>query len=233
MAPDNVHDDSRLSKAEQAYEWIRARIRSREYPPGHRLVLSAIAEEFAISPVPVREAIRQLEAEGLVTYERNVGARVSTLNQEAYFETMETIALLEGRATALSVPHLGPPQIAKARELNEKMEATLADFDPKAFTELNWKFHRTLFGCCPNSRLLDLLYTEWERLDYFRDSTFRFIPQRAQSSVQEHEQLIKLIEAGVEPSYVERKIRDHRLVTSTTYRTIVNSTIVNSTNDSA
>ncbi|MCS5480046.1 GntR family transcriptional regulator [Corynebacterium sp. YIM 101645] len=217
-------EPDRLSKAEYAYVWLRDRIRSREYEPGHRLVLSQLAAELEVSPVPVREAIRQLEAEGLVTYERNVGARVSTLNQDAYFETMETVALLEGRATALSIPHLGPAQIAKARELNEKMEATLQDFDPKAFTELNRKFHRTLFGACPNKRLLELLYAEWERLDYFRDSTFRFIPQRAPSSVAEHFQLVGLIEAGADPGYVEQKARDHRLATSTTYRNIIAST---------
>ena len=68
------------SKAETAYAWIRERIRTREYEPGYRLVLSTIAEALEVSVVPVREAIRQLEAEGLVTYERNVGARVSTYN---------------------------------------------------------------------------------------------------------------------------------------------------------
>ncbi|MFZ2598394.1 GntR family transcriptional regulator, partial [Corynebacterium casei] len=156
------------SKAETAYAWIRERIRTREYEPGYRLVLSTIAEALEVSVVPVREAIRQLEAEGLVTYERNVGARVSTYNQDVYFETMETIAVLEGRATALSAPLLETEDLAQARAVNQKMRDLLEDFDPIEFTQLNKAFHRVLFGKCPNARLVQLLFDEWENLEYFR-----------------------------------------------------------------
>ena len=68
------------SKSQKAYNWISEKIRTREYEPGYRLVLATIAEALDISVVPVREAIRQLEAEGMVTYERNVGASVTTYN---------------------------------------------------------------------------------------------------------------------------------------------------------
>ena len=63
------------SKSELAYSWIRSRIEEGAFVPGYRLVLGAIAKELDISVVPVREAIRRLEAEALVTFERNVGAR--------------------------------------------------------------------------------------------------------------------------------------------------------------
>ncbi|QGU08677.1 HTH-type transcriptional repressor CsiR [Corynebacterium occultum] len=209
---------AKLSKSEQAYRWLREKIRTREYEPGHRLVLSTLATELQFSVVPVREAIRQLEAEGLVDYEHNVGARVSTLNRAAYFETMETVALLEGRATALSVPYLEPGDLARAKELNEKMEALLSDFDAETFTELNKKFHTSLFYKCPNARLIQLVYDEWERLDYFRVSTFRYVPERARDSVREHRQLVSLIEAGAEPDYLEKRAREHRMRTSHSYR---------------
>lgn len=208
----------KLSKSEQAYVWLRDRIRTRQYDPGHRLVLSTLAQEFNVSVVPIREAIRQLEAEGLVDYEHNVGARVSTLNREAYFETMETVALLEGRATALSIPYLEPEHLAQAKEFNGKMESLLPHFDPETFTGLNQQFHTTLFQHCPNTRLVDLLYEEWERLDYFRVSTFRYIPERARASVREHAQLVALIEAGADPDYIEYRARAHRMRTSESYR---------------
>lgn len=213
-----VEPSESLSKSALTYQWIRDKIRSREFEAGHRLVLSSIAEELDVSAVPVREAIRQLEAEGLVTYERNVGARVTTLNRDSYFETMETVAILEAHATALSVPHLSSAEVAKARELNEKMIALLGDFDPQEFTALNQKFHGTLFARCPNSQLVELLLNEWDRLDRFRDSTFKYVPYRAQTSVEEHEQLIQLIEAKADPDYIELKARQHRLTTSARYR---------------
>ena len=211
------------SKAETAYAWIRERIRTREYEPGYRLVLSTIAEALEVSVVPVREAIRQLEAEGLVTYERNVGARVSTYNQDVYFETMETIAVLEGRATALSAPLLEAEDLAQARAVNQKMRDLLEDFDPIEFTQLNKAFHRVLFGKCPNARLVQLLFDEWENLEYFRVSTFRYVPQRAQDSVEEHERLVALIEAKADKFYIEAQARNHRLETSTSYRQRLNA----------
>ena len=66
------------SKSQQAYRFIRERIDDGRYVPGYRLVLGQIAKELDVSVVPVREAIRRLEAEGLVTFERNVGGRTPT-----------------------------------------------------------------------------------------------------------------------------------------------------------
>lgn len=73
-----------LSKAESAYRWIRRCIADRTFEPGHKLVLAQIAVELDTSVVPVREAIRRLEADGLVTFERNVGARVAMVDQSSY-----------------------------------------------------------------------------------------------------------------------------------------------------
>jgi N-methylhydantoinase A/oxoprolinase/acetone carboxylase beta subunit len=69
--------DNGVSKHERAYRLIRARILDGTFPPGHRLVLETLAAELGISPVPVREAIRRLEAEGRVHYRHNAGARVA------------------------------------------------------------------------------------------------------------------------------------------------------------
>lgn len=218
VVDDSHAEGTKLSKSEMAYRWLREKIRTREFEPGYKLVLSTLAAELNVSVVPIREAIRQLEAEGLVDYEHNVGARVSTLNREAYFQAMESVAVLEGMATALSVPFLTPADLARAKELNEKMEALLSDFEPDTFTELNKKFHRALFYKCPNARLIELVYEEWDRLDYFRVSTFRYVPERAESSVREHHQLVKLIEAGAEPAYLEMRAREHRMRTSQSYR---------------
>ena len=206
-------DPVKLSKTEQAHELIRAKITSGEYIPGHRLVLSSIAEELGVSVVPVREAIRQLEAEGLVTFERNVGAKVRMIDRSQYLDCMQTLAVLEGNATALAAPFLTPGELAKARELNEKMEATLRDFDAVEFTVLNRKFHRTLVGRCPNRHLIDLVTQEWARLSHLRESIFAFVPDRARESVEEHYRILAMIEVGADPEYIEKLVRQHRLTT--------------------
>ena len=79
------------SKSERAYRLIRGRIDAGQYMPGHRLVLAPIAAELDMSVVPVREAIRRLEAEQLVTFERNVGAQVALIKETEYLHTMQTL----------------------------------------------------------------------------------------------------------------------------------------------
>lgn len=210
-----LHDTQ--SKSQQAYHWIKERIANQVFTPGYRLVLGTIAGDLDMSVVPVREAVRQLEAEGLVTFERNVGARVSMVDDSQYRYSMQALSILEGTATALAARRLTADDVRDARRINELMIETLAHFDPKAFTALNQEFHATLFGKCANPRLLDLVNGEWARLGHLRDSTFSFVPGRAQESVHEHEGILRLIEQGAPLGEIEKAARRHRSATLDAY----------------
>ncbi|HEU4757108.1 MAG TPA: GntR family transcriptional regulator [Agromyces sp.] len=201
------------SKSERAYRFLRERIDDGRYVPGYRLVLAQIASELDVSVVPVREAIRRLEAEGLVTFERNVGAQVALQHETEYLHTMQTLALVEGFATGLSAPHLTPEHLARAREVNERMRRTLDDFDPQRFTQLNLEFHAILFEECPNPHVLDLVHRGWNRMRVLRDSSFSFVPGRARDSVAEHARIVDLIEQGAAPLEIELTAREHRTAT--------------------
>ncbi|WP_167043306.1 GntR family transcriptional regulator [Salinibacterium sp. ZJ454] len=203
-------DAAAPSKSQRAYAFVRTRIEDGRYTPGFRLVLGQIAKQLDISVVPVREAIRRLEAEGLVTFERNVGAQVAMVDEREYFYTMETLSLVEGAATALSAPFVTPADLAQARAINAEMIACLDDFDPHRFTELNRSFHSVIFEHCPNPHLLDLVHRGWKRLAVLRDSTFSFVPGRARDSVTEHEQLLRLIETAAQTLDIELAARAHR-----------------------
>lgn len=201
------------SKSQLAYAFIRQRIDDGRYVSGFRLVLGSIAGELGISVVPVREAIRRLEAEGLVTFEKNVGAQVAFLHPTEYTYTMETLALVEGAATQLSAPQLTAGHLSRARRINDAMVASLDGFDPHRFTQLNQEFHSVLFEECPNPHILDLVHRGWNRLAVLRDSVFSFVPGRARESVGEHERIVSLIESGAEPLEIELAARRHRLAT--------------------
>ena len=198
------------SKSEQAYAWLRARIASHAYGPGFRLVLGTIADELGMSVVPVREAIRRLEAEGLVTFERNVGARVTLVDESEYAHTMQTLGLVEGAATALSAPLLDAAALDAALEVNDRMTRLLDSFDAHRFTELNRQFHSVLYEPCPNPHILDLVQRGWARLSGIRESTFAFVPGRAEHSVEEHAQIVELIRTGADPLEIELAARNHR-----------------------
>jgi DNA-binding GntR family transcriptional regulator len=205
------------SKSQQAYEAVKARIVEGTYSPGYRLVLGSIAKDLGVSVVPVREAIRRLEAEGLVTFERNVGATVAGIDPTEYLYTMQTLSIVEGAATALSAPLIDAVAIARARTVNEQMRECLNHFDPVRFTRLNQDFHSILFEHCPNPHILDLVHRGWNRLAALRSSTFRFVPGRAHESVNEHEALLQLIESGATADEIEKAARRHRSATLDAY----------------
>lgn len=205
------------SKSEQAYRAVKARIVEGTYTPGYRLVLSIIAKDLGVSVVPVREAIRRLEAEGLVTFERNVGATVAGIDPTEYLYTMQTLSIVEGAATALSAPLIDGQAIARARAINEEMRHCLDHFDPVRFTKLNQDFHSVLFEHCPNPHILDLVHRGWNRLAALRSSTFRFVPGRALGSVEEHENLLTLLETGADADTIEKAARQHRTATLDAY----------------
>lgn len=199
-----------VSKSEHAYAWIRQHISSRAFGPGYRLVLGSIADELDMSVVPVREAIRRLEAEGLVTYERNVGARVTLVDESEYAHTMQTLGLVEGSATALSAPFITAEDLDRAEAINERMRDLLDHFDARVFTELNRRFHTVLYEKCPNPHILDLVHRGWTRLSGIRDTTFAAVPGRAEHSVDEHAEILRLLREGADALEIELAARNHR-----------------------
>lgn len=210
-------DLATASKSEQAYTAVKEKILDGQFTPGHRLVLASLAVDLRCSVVPVREAIRRLEAEGLVTFERNIGATVAGIDPVEYLYTMQTLSIVEGVATALAAPLLTPADIARAQEINAAMSEGLTHFDPLRFTALNREFHGILFEKCPNPHILDLVHRGWNRLQALRGSTFSHIPDRAGESVAEHEALLELIERGATAETIERAARSHRTATLDAY----------------
>ncbi|TLP79053.1 GntR family transcriptional regulator [Nesterenkonia sphaerica] len=206
------------SKSQRTYEWIRERILARDFNPGYRLVLSSIAAELAVSTVPVREAIRRLEAEGLVEFERNVGARVAMVQENEYVEAMQALGVLEGAATVLSLPHLTAEDIATAEAVNDQMRSALQNFDPAVFTRLNEKFHRILYARCPNAYIGTLVDRGWSTMAGLRSSTFSFVPERAPRSVEEHDEILQLLRQNADPTQIEMTVRHHKWRTVEAFR---------------
>jgi len=202
-----------ISKSERAYLEIKAKIIEGTFGSGYRLVLGGIANDLGVSVVPVREAIRRLEAEGLVTFTANVGAQVVATDAREYQYTMETLSLVEGMATAMAAPHITASDIARAESINAEMRECLVHFDPQKFTVLNHEFHAVIFEHCSNLHLLDLVHRGWNRLATIRESTFASVPGRAHRSVEEHDGILDLIEGSAPALDIELAARNHRLAT--------------------
>lgn len=198
-------------KAQRAHRHISDRIRSGDYEPGRRLVLATIAAETGMSVVPVREAIRMLQAEGVVTFERNVGARVAHVDETAYLRIMQSLAIIEGAATALAAPALRAQELDEAEEVNAQLAALLDDFDSARYVALNRRFHEILTAACPNPELLALASAQQSRLAAVRDDNCAFTPAGARDSVAEHTELLELIRTHAASNLIETHLREHRL----------------------
>jgi DNA-binding GntR family transcriptional regulator len=201
------------SKQEQAYATLRKRIVAGRYGPGYRLVLDALARDLGVSQMPVREAIRRLEAEGWIVYSRNQGAQVAPVDAHSWAEAMGILAVLEGNATALAAPSLTADDLAELRAANGGVEEALADLDVVGASDHNLRFHSISHARCPNAYMRRELTRIQERLNTLRNTIFLQIPTRGLDSVTEHAELIALLERRADPSEIEGFARGHKLHT--------------------
>jgi DNA-binding GntR family transcriptional regulator len=211
------------SKQEHVYQAVHQRILSGAYSPGYRLVIDSLADELGVSALPVREAIRRLEAEGLVVYQPNTGPRVASADPAQFVYSLTVLAVLEGYATALAAPHMTPGDIARLREINQAMIACIDTLDAPRFGELNREFHMVIYQRCPNPYLVELLRETGRRLDVIRRTVFTRIPYRGTESTDEHRRLIELIESGAPGEQLEAVAREHKLRTVTTFSEVRDS----------
>lgn len=209
--------EATVNKTERAYIFLKDKITSGVFGPGYRLVFGPLAKDLQVSVVPIREAIRRLEAEGLVTFTPNIGAQVLATDIREYQLTMETLSLVEGWATAAAAQNIKPADLALARKINVEMRECLSNFDPRRFTELNHEFHAVIFENCTNQHVLDLVHRGWNRLAAMRESAFSFVPGRAKQSVEEHDQILNLIAEKAPALEIELAARNHRVKTLNEY----------------
>lgn len=209
------------SKQEAAYGLIRERIRYGQYTPGQRLIIDQLAHEFGVSQVPVREAIRRLEAEGWVKYELNMGATVTPLDVETWSQLTEAVALMEGYATALAAPHLSNAHLEQLATINRQMRQALRQLDVQHVSENNRAFHRLILERCPNAIIAGQLRQSQARLDGINRALFSreegvFLhllgPDMGQTAVSDHQNLIKAIRQRSDIATIERLTREHVLV---------------------
>lgn len=178
--------------ADPVYESLRKSILSGQLAPGVPLRQDEIAKQFGISKIPVREALRRLEVESLVRFERNKGASVRQPTETEVLQLLDVRIALECRALELAVPNMIASDF-------EDMRKHLADYSQRTsveeWSEMNARFHHMLYEPCGNEPLLQMIDELQARLGQFLRvllSTARGLerPNR------EHEQMLAACEAG-------------------------------------
>lgn len=147
----------RQSIPESLRDALRERILSGELKEGDALIQDAIADEYETSRMPVREALRQLEAMGLVAMRTHKGAVVTTIPTEEVEELFELRALLESDVLARALPRTTDQDIADAKAVLVLLEASYDEQDMANWGRLNWAFHRRLYAPAGRARTLAVL----------------------------------------------------------------------------
>ena len=144
----------RQTLASLTLEALRERILRGGFPEGEPLRQDAIAEELGVSRIPVREALRQLEAEGLVTFTPHRAAVVATLSLEEIAELFEVRADIESDLLRRAIPLMTTADHRRATEILDAYDVALESGEVAVWGELNWQFHSTLYA--PSNRQFTL-----------------------------------------------------------------------------
>jgi DNA-binding GntR family transcriptional regulator len=135
---------------------LRQRILAGDLREGENLRQDALADELGVSRIPIREAFRQLEAEGLVTILPHRGAVVSTLSLDEIAELFDLRALIEPDLLKRAIPRMTPADTAAAAGILAEYERSLSALDVHAWGELNSRFHAALYRPSGRTRSLAL-----------------------------------------------------------------------------
>ena len=181
-------------KSRSIYLALRERILSNDIEPGTRLVMRDVGNQYQASDIPVREALRMLERDGLVETAPYVGARVTTLTAKEVEETYFIRSHLESVATGLAADRITEDELAELDVLMTKMDAAVEAQDGPTFSDLNREFHRTIIASCGNDMLRDLTMEIWQRHSGFQ-RVFRKVPERLRISQDEHEGIMAALRA--------------------------------------
>ena len=181
---------------------IRQRIVSGELPPGVQLGQSQLAEELGVSRIPVRDALQQLAAEGLVTLRPNASATVAPLSITDLQELYELRDLLEPRLCGLAVPLLTSEDFAEMERELLRMEAA---GNPVEWLDANNAFHAAIYERAPRPRMVELV----DRIRQHTDRYSRIAHEFNEESARSEHLLILEAARNAEPARLVALVRAH------------------------
>jgi DNA-binding GntR family transcriptional regulator len=202
-----LQESGAVTTADAAYQALRQSILRGDLAAGERLRSDALAGELKVSRTPVREALRKLEAEGLVERSGS-GLIVREFSEKDLTELFYVREALEGMAARLAAENATPSEIGEIRELLDDMDAVRLRGDVVALRPLTGEFHQLICRTAHNDRLLQSLKSLLEHVRQMQTSTL-YVEGRPAEALKEHRELLQAIEAR-DADRAEKLARTHR-----------------------
>ena len=175
------------------YNTLRENILNNKYKPGESLIETKLADELHVSRTPIREAIRQLELEGLVESIPNRGVYVRGISKKDMKDIYGIRLVLEILAAKWAIDNITDDEINDLKDLYELMEFYTTKGDIDRIAKLNTEFHQIIFNASKSSILINLLndfqlYVRWARHESLS------IPGRMEKALEEHKRILEAFE---------------------------------------
>lgn len=152
------------SVSEVIVKYIREAIIAGHIAEDEPIRQDEIAKLFNVSKIPVREALKQLEAEGLVEFKKNRGAIVTRISEEELAQIFEVRVMLETKLIQLAVPNMTKETFKKADEICNKFIDTM---DIGSWTTLNWQLHACLYEPAQRPYMLALIRSIYDKIERY------------------------------------------------------------------
>jgi DNA-binding GntR family transcriptional regulator len=183
--------------------------------PGAALDETELARRFQVSRTPVREAIRQLAASGLIDSRPHRGSVVAQPSHEHLIGVFEAMAELEALCAGLAAQRITPVERHALAAAHEELRAMIQSGDPQRYHEINEAFHSTIYAGAHNSYLAEITLAARVRVQPFRRAQFRNIGRLAKSHM-EHDLVVTTIMRGDREGAM-RAMRDHIITVRVEY----------------
>jgi DNA-binding GntR family transcriptional regulator len=197
---------------ERVVAQLRQAILSGQLPPGTRLTQNELADQLAASTSPIREAVRQLAAEGLLRIAPNTRVTVPVPTEEELGDVYELLALLEPLAMRKAATRITAHQLGAAEAILQEMRHTVDDVG--RWSMLNCELHNALAAASGSEHLLQVLVLLRRIASIYLSATLR-VPGQLLDSWDEHRQMIAALRRG-DADAAATLSRDHLLDTLTT-----------------
>ena len=194
------------SKAQAVYELLRERILDSRYEPGQHLSIDGLARELGVSKIPIREAIKQLEAEHLVEVVLHVGARVASISLADAENLYPIRHALTELATRLAVPRISDDDLGRLDRLHVEMEEAFRTGELRRVESLNRDLHQVIAEASGNPPLAVLHRDLMARCSRFRAGV-PLEPSRVRTMLREHRQILDALRSRSVERSVEVSMR--------------------------
>lgn len=211
----------RLTRADELRQILADEIVRGGIKPGDSLDETAIAGRFNVSRTPVREAIRQLAASGLVDARPHRAAIVARPSHDDLVGMFEIMAELEGLCASYAAERMTSAERNGLSQVHDELRLLIQDGDPQNYHETNQLFHGTIYAGAHNTYLAEITGSTRLRVQPFRRAQFRNLGRLAKSH-EEHDRVVTAI-MRADASSAQRAMRDHIMTVFEEYEAYLRS----------